>query len=1089
MKRRLLCLAAFAFVAPMTMLAQTTGVLSGKVTDDEGKPLIGATIRIGGTTQGGIAKAPDGKFLIAGIRAGEYDVTVSSVGYTPQTQKVRISVDQTSTLNIKLSTGAVKGKEIVFTDKRMVRPEKTGTMGTTTSEDLDRSARTSIVGAIQLQAGVTTGGVNGFSIRGGRSTETSIRVDGISISDPFIGGFGSTNASLYPTVSTLAVSEVQTIASGFSAEYGDVLSGVSNSVTKSGRNDKYEGSFRFRTNVGALYGSTDPLTVKITGTDRDTTLPSVKAQSSGNKLYEFAVGGPIPGINDITFFISGKYNTIDHSGASYEVFDISPEYAQQRAGIATALGQPVVQPTNLGILKNNSAMVRDLNAKFKVNLTDNIFVELSGETALTRREIGDWGKLYMLDNPVFNTDAPGRTKINDSTFVDKSYNEGDHQTLNQNTIIQRGILRYFQTLDAGSYFEVTGSYVHNRTEEGRKDVSKSYGPFEAYDIYYPEDKDSDVIIDQYYSPSKDAPAPLTGRSIATYNPLTGFIEGPENAGASYNPYGLNDLGFPAHGAERLLEFRDAETMTLKGAYETNIDIGDVKSRIKAGFDLARYTLRRHYNSLPWDAKPFFDIYGFDATYFSSDTTGKLTAFFSKPYHPLTGALYVSTNFSYKSINLSPGVRFDFFNPNVPIAPAVRPTQLAVVNALDTMGDATLKFQVSPRIGVSYPITEQSQFRVNFAAMFKMPEMNELYDNAYGDTQRGNQEFGNPNIDPQKVFTYEMGYEAQLADDYYIDIAAYYRDIYNQTGISFVQQVPSPYTIFSTQEYGNVRGLSISARRQLADNFKVDLNYTLQQARGTASSPDANYAIVTASADPYTGEQQKFPLAEFPLSYDQTHTLNGTLSLIWGDGEGPAIGGIRLLQNTVLTLTGTFATGLPYTLENTRHEQIGQFNGQRLPSSFSTEGHLEKGFKLKDVLGDAVGNLELSFFADVTNILNSTGPATIRLSRNSSATGGALYSITGSPDYDGTGMNRGIGEFTATPYYRDMVAARSETMSADQYDNYGHRLYNVYADANLDGVVTQLEKYQGYQRYITTVQALRGAYTFPRTVAVGVKVRF
>jgi hypothetical protein len=1080
-------LAAFALIAPMTIFAQTTGVLSGKVIDNEGKPVIGATIRIGGTTQGGISKAPDGRFTIAGIRAGDYEVTISAIGQTTEKRSVRISVDQTTTLNVRLGEGVVQGKIVVVKGDRgpMVRPENTGTISTTRAEDLERSARTSIVGAVQLQGGVTTGGVNGFSIRGGRSNETSIRVDGVSISDPFSGGFGNTNANLYPTVSTLAVQEVQTISSGFSAEYGDVLSGVVNSVTKTGRNDRYEGSFRFRTQIGALYGSSDPLTVKKVGTDRDTTLPAAKAMPSGSKLYEFAFGGPIPGVDMITFYITGKYNPIKYSSSGLEVYDISPEFAQQRGPIAASLGQPVINPTNLGQLPNSSAMVRDLNVKLKFALTDDIFIELSGEDGLTRREFADWGKLYMLDPATFTTNGPGLTKVNDSTFINPSILERDHQGINQNTIVQRGIVRYFQTLDPASYFEITGAYIHNKEQTGRKEV-RDYGAFEAYNIYYPEDANGDVIIDRFADPKKDPPAPLT-QPVSTQNPLTGFIEGGENVGASYNPYGLNDGNFPAHGAERSLEFRDGETISFKGTYESNLDLGEVKTRIKTGFDLATYTLRRHQNSLPWDQKPFFDVYGYNSTYFvNDDSTGTLNAFFSKPYHPLTGALYLTTTFTYKSINFSPGVRFDFVNPNAPISPLYRNSVASVVQQLDTTGDASLKFQVSPRIGVSYPITDKSQFRVNFAAMFKMPEFNLLYDNAFGDTKRGNQLFGNPNIDPQKVFAYEMGYEAQIAEDYYVNVSAYYRDIFNQTGISFVPILPSPYTIYSVQEYGNVRGLQLSARRQLADNFAVDLNYTLQQARGTASSPDANYSVVTASIDPFTGQPQKFPLTEFPLNYDQTHSLNGTLTLVWGDGEGPALGGIHILENSNITVTGTFTSGLPYTLENSRGEQTTEFNSQRLPSQFNTEAHIEKGFKLKDIFGDAMGNLEVSLYADVFNLLNSTGPVDVKYSRTP---GGSRFSITGSPDYDGAALNRQMGEFTATNYYRDMDPARSETVSANQYDIYGRRLYNVYADGNLDGVVTQAEKYEGYQRFVANVQARRGAYQFPRQITAGFRIRF
>ncbi|MEP7218060.1 MAG: alpha-2-macroglobulin family protein [Bacteroidota bacterium] len=58
-----------------------------------------------------------------------------------------------------------------------------------------------------LSGVVNTTGQNGYGIRGGRASETQIRVDGVKVGDPFQGGFGATNSGYYPTVSTLSISE------------------------------------------------------------------------------------------------------------------------------------------------------------------------------------------------------------------------------------------------------------------------------------------------------------------------------------------------------------------------------------------------------------------------------------------------------------------------------------------------------------------------------------------------------------------------------------------------------------------------------------------------------------------------------------------------------------------------------------------------------------------------------------------------------------------------------------------------------------------------------------------------------------------
>ena len=55
-------------------------VLSGKVTDQEGQPLPGATIMITGT-QSGVASDNNGNFKLSKVSFGSYELAVSMVGY------------------------------------------------------------------------------------------------------------------------------------------------------------------------------------------------------------------------------------------------------------------------------------------------------------------------------------------------------------------------------------------------------------------------------------------------------------------------------------------------------------------------------------------------------------------------------------------------------------------------------------------------------------------------------------------------------------------------------------------------------------------------------------------------------------------------------------------------------------------------------------------------------------------------------------------------------------------------------------------------------------------------------------------------
>ena len=187
--------------------AQTTGVLTGRVVRQEGAALIGATIRLEGTPIGGLSKAPLGVFTIAGIRPGTYTAIVGGIGSQTIRREVAIAAGMTTNVGVLfLKASELSGREIVVRDSRVIEREQVST------------TRSIPMGSER------SGG--GMAIRGGRATETTVRVDGVEVTDPYVGGMGATSASIYPTVSTLTVQEVQIIPNPVSAEFGDIISGT-----------------------------------------------------------------------------------------------------------------------------------------------------------------------------------------------------------------------------------------------------------------------------------------------------------------------------------------------------------------------------------------------------------------------------------------------------------------------------------------------------------------------------------------------------------------------------------------------------------------------------------------------------------------------------------------------------------------------------------------------------------------------------------------------------------------------------------------------------------------------------------------------
>jgi outer membrane cobalamin receptor len=101
---------------PLTGMAQLNGsyILSGKVNDDKGQPLIGATVSIKGTTNG-TATDTTGKFSLTTNAKLPYTLVFKALGYQPQEFLIK---NAGSALNIQLTTQSLLINEVVVTASR-----------------------------------------------------------------------------------------------------------------------------------------------------------------------------------------------------------------------------------------------------------------------------------------------------------------------------------------------------------------------------------------------------------------------------------------------------------------------------------------------------------------------------------------------------------------------------------------------------------------------------------------------------------------------------------------------------------------------------------------------------------------------------------------------------------------------------------------------------------------------------------------------------------------------------------------------------------------------------------------------------------
>ena len=119
--------------------AQTSGKISGKIIDSSSdSPLAGANVIIV-QTQAGISADEDGYFNLINVSPGKYSVKAMMIGYeTVKIEDVIVSVNRTTSLDIKMKQSVVEGQEVViYASKLSRKKDQTSTVKNISAEEME----------------------------------------------------------------------------------------------------------------------------------------------------------------------------------------------------------------------------------------------------------------------------------------------------------------------------------------------------------------------------------------------------------------------------------------------------------------------------------------------------------------------------------------------------------------------------------------------------------------------------------------------------------------------------------------------------------------------------------------------------------------------------------------------------------------------------------------------------------------------------------------------------------------------------------------------------------------------------------------
>src|SRR5690606_23903485 len=218
--------------------------------------------------------------------------------------------------------------------------------------------------------------------------------------------------------------------------------------------------------------------------------------------------------------------------------------------------------------------------------------------------------------------------------------------------------------------------------------------------------------------------------------------------------------------------------------------------------------------------------------FTTDRRYWLNRGLDETYHPLQFAAYLQDKMEFRSMILNLGLRYDYFDPNrdwfpvtdlpvLALDPLYDPALDADGDQVDENGRVKYSFgnvldkprtpapsfhRLSPRLGVSFPITEGSVLHFNYGHFYQLPPLDRMFefghfrpvrlvraqmiedalaeqegrDPRHIPSQEGDPErvvvLSLDELKPEKTISFEVGLAQQLGELAVLHVVGFYKDV-------------------------------------------------------------------------------------------------------------------------------------------------------------------------------------------------------------------------------------------------------------------------------------------------------------------------
>ncbi|MDP8288946.1 MAG: TonB-dependent receptor, partial [Candidatus Electryonea clarkiae] len=376
----------------------------------------------------------------------------------------------------------------------------------------------------------------------------------------------------------------------------------------------------------------------------------------------------------------------------------------------------------------------------------------------------------------------------------------------------------------------------------------------------------------------------------------------------------------------------------------------------------------YYGYLGWGGKIYTAEDFKDGIHFAGGEVVGYKAF------PWQGAFYLQDKMEWEGMIVNAGMRLDFWYLGSKYQVKSDTTGEYIDAQWDevtyivddgsggymTKTEDVKKFQlmVSPRLGVSHPITEKDVLHFAYNYQSQLPPMRYVFTSATPEAGEVGTNVGNPNLKPETTITYEVGVEHQMGEDYLLDVTLFYKNIYNLVSIldndysllpDSIAQAGRQYWLYISEDYGSARGVELTLRKRFSNFWGGTVGYTYSWANGRNSG----------------AHEARDNLREFPLTWDIRHNASVNVDFRIPEDEEFYLLGLKIPDKFYASLLWRIQSGAPYTPVTPDPDSNAplETNSERLPWTNSADLRVSKSFNL-------FGDTQFSIFVNISNLFNT-----------------------------------------------------------------------------------------------------------------------